>query len=221
MRRVSVIVVAAGEGKRFGSAKQFALLRGRPLLDWCLEKFIAHPAVNEIVVVLPDEKSKAIYLGCGEKITAVVTGGPRRQDSVRKGLEALDPDRADVVLVHDGVRPFVSRPLISRVIEETRRKKAVIPAIPVEDTIKEAASGQVVRTLDRERLCRAQTPQGFLYSLLKKAFQKASEEGFAGTDEAALVERIGVKVAVVAGEPGNIKVTTARDLKIAEAWLDV
>jgi len=220
MRHVSVIVVAAGEGKRFGSAKQFALLRGRPLLDWCLEKFTAHPDVEEIVLVLPDEKSKAAYRGRSEKITAVVTGGPKRQDSVRKGLEALDPDRSDVVLVHDGVRPLVSRALISRIIEETRRKKAVIPAVPVEDTIKEAVSGQVVRTLDRERLCRAQTPQGFLYSILRKALRKASEEGTIGTDEAALVERIGVKVAVVAGEPGNIKVTTARDLKIAEAWLD-
>jgi len=220
MRRVSAIIVAAGEGKRFGSAKQFALLQGRPLLDWSLDKFEGHPDVDEIVVVLPDMKRKAAYLGPGRKVIAVVSGGPRRQDSVWKGVEALNPERADIVLVHDGVRPLVSRALITRVIEETERKGAAVPAVPVEETIKEVDGAWVVRTLDRGRLYRIQTPQGFLYPVLKKSLQRAREEGYSGTDEAVLLERTGQKVAVVAGDPRNIKITTTLDLKMAEVWLE-
>jgi 2-C-methyl-D-erythritol 4-phosphate cytidylyltransferase len=220
MRQVSAIIVAAGEGKRFGSAKQFAILRGRPILDWSLDMFEGHPDVDEIVLVLSDEKRKAAYLGRGRKLSAVVAGGPRRQDSVCRGVEALDPERADIVLVHDGVRPLVSRALITRVIEETQRKGAAIPAVPVEETVKEVSRDEVVRTLDRERLYRVQTPQGFLYPVLKKALQRARGEGHWGTDEAVLLERAGEKVAVVAGDPRNIKITTPLDLKIAEAWLD-
>lgn len=220
MRHVSAIIVAAGQGKRFGSAKQFALLRGKPLLDWSLEKFDKHPHVDEIVLVLPDEKKKAAYLGRSQKISAVVSGGPRRQDSVCRGMEVLDPERVDIVLVHDGVRPLVSQALITRVIEETRRKGAAIPAVQVEETVKEVRGGRIVRTLNRERLYRVQTPQGFLFPLLKKALELAGQEGYAGTDEATLVERAGEAVTVVPGEPWNIKITTPLDLKMAEAWLD-
>ncbi|MGQ9671815.1 MAG: 2-C-methyl-D-erythritol 4-phosphate cytidylyltransferase [Candidatus Aminicenantales bacterium] len=219
MKRVSVILVAAGRGKRFGSAKQFARVGGRTLLDWCLERFIDHPEVDEIILVLPDERRKAEYLGRSEKITAVVRGGDKRQDSVRQGFEVLDPKKTRLVLIHDGVRPVVSPTLISRIINTTQRKKAVIPVVPIEDTIKEIAGDEVVRTLDRTRLCRVQTPQGFLYPLLKRALEQASQEGFYGTDEAALVERLGEKVTVVEGEPKNIKVTTREDLKIVRAWL--
>lgn len=220
MRRVSAIIVAAGEGKRFGSAKQFALLRGKPLLDWSLEKFEAHPGVDEIVLVVPDEKRKAAYRRRGKKLIAVVSGGPRRQDSVFRGVEALDPEGAGIVLVHDGVRPLVSRALISRIIEETQRKGAAIPAVPVEDTVKEVDGARVVRTLDRERLYRIQTPQGFLYPVLRMALERAREKGYSGTDEAVLLERTGETVTVVAGDPRNIKITTLLDLKIAEAWLE-
>lgn len=220
MRRVSAIIVAAGEGKRFGLAKQFTLLRGKPLLDWSLEKFEGHPDVDEIVLVLPDKKKKAAYLGRSRKVIAVVAGGPRRQDSVFRGVEALDPERAGIVLVHDGVRPLVSRALITRVIEETQRKGAAIPAVPVEETVKEVDGDRVVRTLDRERLYRVQTPQGFLYPVLRMALERAREKGYSGTDEAALLERTGNTVAVVAGDPRNIKITTPLDLKMAEVWLE-
>jgi 2-C-methyl-D-erythritol 4-phosphate cytidylyltransferase len=220
MRRVSAVIVAAGKGKRFGSAKQFTLLHGKPLLEWSLEKFEGHPDVDEIVLVLPDEKKKAAYLGRGRKVIAVVVGGPRRQDSVCRGVEALDPDQAGIVLVHDGARPLVSRALISRVIEETQRKGAAIPVVPVEETVKEVDKARVVRTLDRERLYRVQTPQGFLYPVLKKALERAREEGYWGTDEAMLLERTGETVAVVPGDPRNIKITTPLDLKVAEVWLE-
>jgi 2-C-methyl-D-erythritol 4-phosphate cytidylyltransferase len=220
MRMVTAIIVAAGRGKRFGSSKQFALLRGKPLLDWSIEKLAAHPDVDEIILVLPDETRKEEFLRRQRKLGAVVSGGPRRQDSVWRGFEKVDARRAEVVLIHDGVRPLLSQEIITRVIEEARKKGAAIPAVPVEDTIKEVAHGEVIRTLDRERMYKIQTPQGFSYSLLEKALRQAREEGYYGTDEAGLVERLGHKVAVVEGDSRNIKVTTPADLKIAEVLLE-
>jgi 2-C-methyl-D-erythritol 4-phosphate cytidylyltransferase len=220
MKIVTAIIIAAGEGKRFGSSKQFALLRGKPVLDWSIEELAAHPKVNDIVLVLPDETRKEEFLRRYMKVCSVTSGGPRRQDSVWRGFERLDSRRTELVLIHDGVRPLLSQDIITRVIAEARRSGAAIPAVPVEDTIKEVGQGEVIRTLDRQRLYRVQTPQGFSYSLLEKALQQAKEEGYYGTDEAGLVERVGHKVAVVEGDPRNIKVTTPADLKIAEALLE-
>jgi 2-C-methyl-D-erythritol 4-phosphate cytidylyltransferase len=219
MKRVCAIIVAAGEGQRFGSAKQFAALRGRPVLDWTLEAFGAHPEVGEIVLVLADEKDGEKYQARHPKIAAVVRGGPKRQDSVCRGFERVRAAAAEVVLIHDGVRPLVSPGVISRVIREAGRHGAAVPVIPVEDTIKEAAGGKVVRTLDRANLYRVQTPQGFAYAVLEKALRQASREGFAATDEAGLAERTGAEVRVVEGDLRNIKVTTPADLKLAEAFL--
>ncbi len=220
MNLVTAIIVAAGEGKRFGSSKQFALLRGKPILDWSIEKLAAHPEVDEIVVVLPDENRKEEFFRRWKKLGAVTSGGPRRQDSVRRGFEQVDARKTELVLIHDGVRPLLSRDIITRVIAAARRSGAAIPAVPVEDTIKEVSQGEVVRTLDRQRLYRIQTPQGFSYSILEGALRRAKEEGYYGTDEAGLVERLGHKVVVVEGDPCNIKVTTPADLKIAEALLE-
>jgi len=220
MKRVTAIIVAAGEGKRFGSSKQFALLRRKPILEWSIEKLASHPQVNEIVLVLPDETRKEEFFRRHKKVCAVVGGGLRRQDSVRRGFERVDSRKAELVLIHDGVRPLISQDIITRVITEARRSGAAIPAIPVEETIKEVAQGEVIRTLDRQRLYKVQTPQGFSYSILEKALRQAQEEGYYGTDEAGLVERVGHKVAVVEGDPRNIKVTTPADLKIAEALLE-
>jgi 2-C-methyl-D-erythritol 4-phosphate cytidylyltransferase len=220
MRLVTAIIVAAGEGKRFGSSKQFALLWGKPVLDWSIERLAVHPEVAEIVLVLPDEDKKEEFLHRHKKLCAVTSGGPKRQDSVWRGFERVDSRRTGLVLIHDGVRPLISQDIITRVIVEARRSGAAIPAVPLEDTIKEVARGEVIRTLDREGLFRVQTPQGFSYSLLEKALRQAQEEGYYGTDEAGLVERVGHKVTVVAGDPRNIKVTTPSDLKIAEALLE-
>ena len=220
MRKVSAIIVAAGAGKRFGSAKQFALLRGKSVLDWSVEAFAAHAEVDEIVLVLPAEEDGTRYRKLGGKIVAVVRGGERRQDSVLRGFDRLDSGPADIVLVHDGVRPLVGQEVITRVIAKARECGAAIAAIPVEDTIKEAAGGVVVRTLDRENLQRVQTPQAFTLEVLDRALRKAREDGFYGTDEAALVERAGHPVTVVLGDRRNIKITTAADLKIAEAFLE-
>jgi 2-C-methyl-D-erythritol 4-phosphate cytidylyltransferase len=161
MTGVCAIIVAAGEGRRFGSAKQFAALQGRPILDWTLDAFETHPEVGEIILVLPDEKDGAGFIERHPKITAVVRGGRRRQDSVRRGFARVRAGADKVVLVHDGVRPLVSREVISRVIREAGRRGAAVPVVPVEDTIKEAVRGKVIRTVDRAHLYRVQTPQGF------------------------------------------------------------
>ncbi|MDH4257416.1 MAG: 2-C-methyl-D-erythritol 4-phosphate cytidylyltransferase [Candidatus Aminicenantes bacterium] len=220
MKRVSAIIVAAGEGQRFGSPKQFAPLGGKLVLDWCLEAFDAHAEVDEIILVVKDKAKGNEYLQRYGKVAAVVRGGKKRQDSVLSGFQQLDPAQAEVVLVHDGVRPFIRGALISRVIQATRERGAVIPVIPVEDTIKIVEGEEVKQTLEREKLFRVQTPQGFLYSTLKKALDKASEEGFYGTDEASLVERAGESVGVVQGDVRNIKVTTPEDLKMAEVFFE-
>ncbi len=220
MSEVTAIIVAAGEGKRFGLSKQFVLLGGKPILDRCLEMFEAHKKVTEIVLVLKDVSLKKEYLDRYRKIVAVAKGGKRRQDSVLSGFNQVDPEKSEIVLVHDGVRSLVSEDLIDRVIEAAREAGAAVPAIPVEDTIKLVEGNEVSRTLDREKILRVQTPQGFSYPILKAALDKAKEENFYGTDEASLVERIGKKVFVVQGDPKNIKITTPEDLRIAEAFLE-
>jgi 2-C-methyl-D-erythritol 4-phosphate cytidylyltransferase len=220
MMRVTAIIVAAGEGKRFGSAKQFATLKGKSVLDRAIEAFENHPEVHEIILVLPDENEGPEYQSRYRKVAAVVRGGRRRQDSVRHGFERVHAEEGAIALVHDGVRPLVSPDVISRVIREARRSGAAVPVVPVEDTIKEVTEGKIVRTVPRERLCRVQTPQGFAYPVLETIVRWAHGEGQEATDEAGLAEKIGVEVRVVEGDPRNIKVTAPADLKLAEAFLD-
>lgn len=220
MRRVSAIIVAAGEGKRFGSPKQFSLLKGKPVLEWSLEKFEAHEKVSEIILVLRNDKGKEKYLNRYRKLTSVVQGGTRRQDSVVAGCHQIISQKTAIVLVHDGVRPLVREDLISRVIEATAELGAAVPGLPLEDTIKQIKGKMVSRTLERSKLFRIQTPQGFFYSVLMEALNKARMDNFYGTDEASLVERIGKKVLIVKGDSRNIKITSHQDLRIAEALVE-
>jgi 2-C-methyl-D-erythritol 4-phosphate cytidylyltransferase len=219
MKKVSAIIVAAGEGKRFGSAKQFALLKGKPVLDRTLETFEEHIKVTEVILVVREDWLREKYLNRYKKLVAVVRGGERRQDSVMAGFNQLKPDQSGIVLVHDGVRPLVGKELISRVIEAAEQKGAAIPALSLEETIKRVEEGRVVRTLDRLTLFKVQTPQGFFYTTLERALRKAKEDSFYGTDEASLVERIGEKVYIVEGDTQNIKITGPGDIHIAEALL--
>jgi len=219
MSGVTVIIVAAGEGERFGSPKQFSLLKGKTVLDWSLEKFEKNEAVDDIILVLSRLHPGDEYLRKYGKITAIARGGEKRQDSVYAGLLSVNERQAEVVLIHDGVRPLVENDLIARIISETLEKNAVVPVIPVEDTIKCVEGRRILRTEERSQLFRSQTPQGFSYSLIKGAFQKAMDEHFYGTDEASLVERMGKPVFVVTGSRLNIKITTPEDLKIAEALI--
>ncbi len=220
MSFISAIVVAAGSGKRFGEKKQFASLKGQPVLEWALRAFETHEEINSIILVLPEEVEESYYLERHEKISGVVRGGEKRQDSVWEGFKALDAEAAEMVLIHDGARPLVSRNLISRVIEGTRTGSAAVPILPFNDTIKEIADGGVIRTVDRSRFFRVQTPQGFLVPVLKEALATAYRDQFYGTDEAMLVERVGVRVATVEGDSRNIKITTPIDIRLAEAMID-
>ncbi len=220
MSRTSVLIVAAGAGKRFGGPKQFAYLRGQPVLEWTLERFQALGSIDDIVLVLPDEQDMKHYRLRYPKIVDIVRGGEKRQDSVWQGFRLLKGQETGIVLVHDGARPLVSSELIGRVIAAARTLGAVVPVLPVEETVKEIRDGSVVRTLDRTFLARAQTPQGFQYALLKRALESARKDRFQGTDEASLAERAGIPVGAVEGEARNIKITTPVDIKIAEALLD-
>ena len=220
MAKVSVIVVAAGEGKRFGEAKQEVELGGKSILEWSLSRFQEHPGIMDIILVLRNESLQTRLCDKFGKIIATTPGGRERQDSVLAGVKCLDCLDKDIVLVHDGVRPLVSPDLISRVIAAAQDKGAAVPVIPLEDTIKQVQDDKIVQTLDRSDLVRVQTPQGFHYIVLKKALEKAEQDSYQGTDEASLAERLGYTVTAISGEVNNIKITTPGDLKIAEALLE-
>jgi 2-C-methyl-D-erythritol 4-phosphate cytidylyltransferase len=220
MNKVSAIIVAAGEGKRFGAAKQFTLLKGKTVLDRSLEKFEEHEAIDSIILVLGRDRSGDEYLAKYTKIAAIARGGEKRQDSVYSGLSCVDTQETEIILVHDGARPLVGKDLIRRIIDVTREKGAVIPVVPLEDTIKRVEGQKVLRTEERGQLFRTQTPQGFSCSLLKEAFANALKDHFDGTDEGVLVERLGKDVFVVPGDQRNMKITTTEDLKIAEALIE-
>lgn len=220
MSGTSAIIVAAGAGKRFGEPKQFAYLRAKPVLEWTLERFQAHPEVKAVVLVLPDEQDLKHYRMRYAKILDIVRGGEKRQDSVWQGFRLLTASAPEIVLVHDGARPLVGADLITRVIAAARADGAAVPVLPIVDTLKEVREGRIIGTIDRSVLFRAQTPQGFRFEILKKAMDAARKDRYYGTDEAALVERLGLAVTAVAGDPRNIKITTPIDIPIAEALLD-
>jgi 2-C-methyl-D-erythritol 4-phosphate cytidylyltransferase len=224
--RVVALIPAAGRGRRMGAErpKAFLLLGGVPLLARTLRQFEACPAIDEIWPLVPEDEvdfcTEEIVRSLGlQKIPRVLAGGAERQDSVYLGLKAAGPG-ADTVIIHDGARPFIPVPLIERAIEETRRRRAVVLAIPAGDTIKEVSpEGEIRRTLDRKGLWLIQTPQCFAFDLIRRAHEKAREEGFQGTDDAALVERLGVPVKVITGSRLNFKITTPEDLLLGEALL--
>jgi 2-C-methyl-D-erythritol 4-phosphate cytidylyltransferase len=223
--RVIAIIPAAGAGRRMGSAveKQFLHLRGIPILAHTLRVFDKSPKIDGIVLVVAPQQRQALegeVLGphpC-EKLLRVIDGGAERQDSVANGLRAIPPE-CELVVVHDGVRPLVSIDLLEAVLEAAHHYGAAIAAIPAGDTVKQADSQKVVATLERETIWLAQTPQIFRAKLLRRAYEKAARDQTVVTDDAALVERIGVTVHLVHGSPENIKVTTPADLLLAEAIL--
>ena len=226
--RVAALIPAAGRGRRLAqeTPKAFISIGGAPLFTFALERFEACPTVQEIVLLVPDEKAirqaQEIIREAGfRKVVRILPGGAERQDSVYAGLKALDP-QTDIVLIHDGARPFLSIDLIRRIVEETRVWKSVVAAVPVRDTIKEiSAEGYVRRTLDRRHLWEIQTPQGFLFPLLLEAHERAREEKYYGTDDAALIEQFGLPVKVIHGDRLNIKITTPEDLILGEAILEI
>ena len=223
--RVVAIIPAAGEGQRMGGtvAKQFLSLQGIPVLAHTLGVFDMSPDVDGVVLVVAPRQRQALkdsVLGpypC-RKLLGVVDGGSERQDSVASGLDAV-PGDSELVVVHDGVRPLVSVDLLGAVLKAANEHGAALAAIPAGDTVKRARGEVVVETLERETIWLAQTPQAFQASLLRSAYEKAFRDKIMVTDDAALVESLGVSVHLVPGSPENIKVTTPTDLVVAEAIL--
>jgi len=241
--KVIVIIPAAGLGTRMAGppgkagrakapakSKQFTELRGTPILIHTMRKFAAVDAVSEIRIALRENEiagfrahMEAEAKGVPGKSIELVVGGETRQQSVDNALRSAAAAADDIVLVHDAVRPLVTSEIIQEVIAAAQKYGAAIAGLPAVDTVKQVertADGAVIKaTIPRASVVLAQTPQGFRYSVLRKAFDEAAADGFTGTDEASLVERSGQEVAVVMGSPRNIKITTPADMELAEFYL--
>jgi 2-C-methyl-D-erythritol 4-phosphate cytidylyltransferase len=240
--KVVAIIPAAGLGTRMASApsargkkpassKQFTELGGTPILIHTLRQFASSPEVSEIYVALRaneiagfrarlEKEAKDVLA----KRVHLVEGGEHRQQSVANAMASISAAADDdIVLVHDAVRPFVTGEIIHDVIVAAQKYGAAIAGMPAVDTVKQvertSEGALITATLPRERVVLAQTPQGFRYDVLKKAFDEANADGFSGTDEASLVERSGHQVAVVMGSPRNIKITSPADMELAEFYL--
>ena len=239
--KVFVIVPAAGLGTRMAPpaptaaerrapSKQFKELGGVPILVQTLRTFVAFPQVSEAVVALRKDEIPGFrtqvekqFPEILKKPLQIVEGGEHRQHSVANALAVLSVAPDDVVLVHDAVRPLVTAQIIADVIGAAQKYGAAIAGLPAVDTVKQVdrtADGALIKTtIPRASIVLAQTPQGFRYDLLKKAFDEAAADGFLGTDEASLLERSGHPVAVVMGSPQNLKITTPADMELAEFYL--
>jgi 2-C-methyl-D-erythritol 4-phosphate cytidylyltransferase len=224
---VTAIIVAAGAGTRMpgGICKQYRALSGQPVLVHSLIAFCGCETVDRVLAVVPGDD-----LGfCRREILApfgldnrvqLVAGGVKRQESVRNGLEAAAARPKDIVVIHDGVRPLVQADQILACIDAARRWGAAVAAVAVVDTLKRAGdSGMVDQTIDRRDLWMAQTPQAFVYDLILRAHRQALAKNWAVTDDAALIEHLGLAVKIVPGRRDNLKITTAEDLAIAEALI--
>ena len=216
------IIPAAGRGRRFGAAKQFQKLGEKPLFFYSLEAFGANPLIEEIALMVPPADVTSVQELINQpplkQRVRVLAGGEERQESVRLGLEALPP--CDIVVIHDGVRPFVTAAMIDKTIRAAEEFGGAVVGIPVQETTKRVTEGLLVKeTVDRANLWTIQTPQAFRYVVLREAFCRAATDRFLGTDEAMLVERIGGTVKVIEGDIHNIKVTMPEDWPIAETIL--
>jgi 2-C-methyl-D-erythritol 4-phosphate cytidylyltransferase len=224
--KVSAIIAAAGLGKRFREVikKQFMPFGGKPLIVYSIERFEESELIKEIILVVSEDSTSYCQREIVDryrfkKVTKIIRGGEERQHSVKSGFDSISND-TDVVVVHDGVRPFVTVSLIDEVIRECLKSGGAIAAIPVTDTIKKSsAKNDIEDTISREALWLAQTPQAFRYDLLKMAYEKTAIDGFLGTDESSLVERLGVPIGLVPGSQINIKITTHEDLLLGELML--
>ena len=222
--KVIVIILAAGMGSRMGSPvnKQYLRLGDRPILAHTVALFQQHPMVEQILIVTPAAeipycRAEVVERFDFDKVVEIVPGGEERQDSVRLGLRACVAADDDVVLIHDGVRPLLPASLVEPLIVAARESGAAILAVPVKDTVKEVEQGLIVETPERSRLWQAQTPQAFRFGLIRRAHERALDEGRRGTDDASLIERLGLPVRVLSGSYRNIKITTPEDLVLAEA----
>ena len=220
------VLLAAGSGKRFGAKKQFLDLSGKPVFIHSLSLFQKSTCIDDVLCVVP--KADLVFAKnriseyALSKVKTVLAGGATRQASVANALAYLELEKPeeDIVLVHDGARPLLNGDLLARLVAEARSCGAAVAARPVTDSLKRVSeAGVIQKTLPREGIWAMQTPQVFRHSVLTKAHRKAALEGFFATDEAMLVERLGVPISCIEGPPENIKITTAFDLRMAEIFL--
>jgi len=223
---VHVLVPAAGSGSRIGgdTRKQYLELGDRPVLVQTLLRLAGLPQVTAIHLVVPAAdiafcRAELIDRYRLAKIGGVIAGGAERQDSVRNGLESCGAADQDVILVHDGVRPFFPKDRIGLLVQRAAVEGAALLAVPAQDTIKEVFDGRVRSTLDRRLLWQVQTPQAFRCERIREAHRRAYASGYTGTDDASLIEWCGWPVAVLPGDPHNFKITTPADLALARAFL--
>ena len=226
MSKVTALIPAAGMGRRMGNAvaKQFLPLGDKPMLAHTLLAFQRASGIDEIIPILSEEDMESCLRDVIElyhitKVKTLVVGGRERQDSVANGLKKVEKD-ASIVLVHDGVRPFVTQEMIKESVEFAKKGECVAVGVPLKDTIKEVDDKGIVRsTLERSRLWAIQTPQTFPVKILRRAYEESYRNKTCGTDDATLVERTGGKVRVIMGSYENIKITTPEDLILAEEIL--
>lgn len=219
------IIAAAGSGTRMAGErpKQFLQLAGIPIIIHTLKAFEQCDSIHEIIVVLPADASSEFLDAASKyglrKVARVVPGGATRAESVKRGLLAIRAATAEIVAVHDGVRPFVTSEEISKTVDAAAEHQAAILVSKVSDTIKQVHSDSVVQTLERSELRHALTPQCFRYELLRRAYERVDVADPSLTDDSLLVEKLGVKVTTVEGSSRNIKITTQEDMLIAESFL--
>jgi 2-C-methyl-D-erythritol 4-phosphate cytidylyltransferase/2-C-methyl-D-erythritol 2,4-cyclodiphosphate synthase len=223
--KTAVIIPAAGSGKRMGGGipKQYGNLGGMSILARAVKAFADQKEIDQIYIVTNEDfiercRAELGEFGLMDKIAAILPGGNERQDSIYEAVKRL-PDDIDLVLVHDGVRPFTTGDLIRRTIDAARIHGAAVAAVPVKDTIKIVEENLLTKTLDRKRLYSVQTPQGFHKDLLVRAYEEAYRKNLYGTDDALLVEKAGGNVHIVKGDYNNIKITTMEDIVFGEAIL--
>lgn len=222
---LSVIIAAGGNGKRMGLnvKKQFLEIDGKEILHRTIEKFNDVPEIDEIIIVAPQDdcdycRENIVNKFRLSKVKKIVPGGGERYISVKKGLDALSGE-CGIVLIHDGVRPFVKRRHILYTVDAAIEKGAAILAARAKETIKLSKGDYVENTIDRSKLWYAQTPQTFRKEIITKAYEEAEKDGFTGTDDASLVERLGQKVYICEGDYSNIKITNKEDLLLGEALI--
>ena len=224
---VHVLVPAAGSGSRIGgdTKKQYLDLGEQPVLVQTLSRLAGLPQVTAIHLIVPGDdvafcREEMVEQHRLEKVGEIIEGGDERQDSVRNGIEGCGAEDNDVILVHDGVRPFFPKEQIGPLVQMASVEGAALLAIPAQDTIKEVFDGRVRSTLERSLLWQVQTPQAFRCERIREAHRRAHEAGYVGTDDASLIEWCGWPVAVLAGHPHNFKITTPADLVLARALLE-
>lgn len=225
--KVIALIPAAGMGKRMqaGINKQYLQIGGMPIVARTVALFEETPCVDDIYVITPEQeiaycRSEVVERYGFRKVRDIIPGGAERQHSVRNGLRAIDgTDEDAVILIHDGVRPFINRHILEHTVAAARDHDGALVAVPAKDTVKTVHDSIVRDTPPRETIWLAQTPQAFRYGIIRAAHELADAEGFLGTDDSSLVERMGRAVHIVLGDYRNIKITTPEDLVLAEAFL--